>query len=51
VDRDHQTAKFWLAPVGLARNDGFGARELRQLEAIVAQHQRDLIDAWRSFFG
>jgi hypothetical protein len=28
VRRDRQQAKFWLAPVSLAWNHGFGAREL-----------------------
>lgn len=28
VDRDDQSAKFWLAPVALARNLGFNAVEL-----------------------
>jgi hypothetical protein len=30
VDRDDQSAKFWLGPVALARNLGFGAPELRR---------------------
>ena len=28
VDRDRQTAKFWLEPVALARNLGYSAGEL-----------------------
>jgi hypothetical protein len=28
IDRDDQSAKFWLAPVSLARNLGYGAKEL-----------------------
>ena len=28
VDRDDQSAKFWLDPVALARNLGFGPVEL-----------------------
>jgi hypothetical protein len=39
VDRDNLSAKFWLNPVGLARNLGFNARELRQIERVVANNQ------------
>jgi Domain of unknown function (DUF4160) len=35
VDRDNQTTKFWLEPLGLAFNLGFGATELRRIESIV----------------
>jgi hypothetical protein len=36
VDRDEQSAKFWLSPVALARNLGFGASELRRIERLVS---------------
>ena len=32
VDRDDSSAKFWLEPVALARNQGFSARGLRHIE-------------------
>jgi hypothetical protein len=51
VDRDDRTAKFWLAPVALARNLGFSPRELKQLEALVQQHQLALVEAWDEHFG
>ncbi len=51
VDRDEATAKFWLQPVRLERSVGFGARELRQIQQIVEQHQAELLEAWREFFG
>ena len=35
VDRDDLSAKFWLDPVALARNFGFGARELNTLQSLV----------------
>ncbi|TIC78490.1 DUF4160 domain-containing protein [Crenobacter intestini] len=45
-------AKFWLAPdVQLARNDGFDARTLKELAAVV-QENRDLLErAWNDYFG
>lgn len=51
VDRDNLSAKFWLNPVGLARNLGFNARELRQLERLVASNQAMLMEAWNGYFG
>ncbi|MGQ0629270.1 MAG: DUF4160 domain-containing protein [Phycisphaerales bacterium] len=51
VDRDDQSAKFWLQPVALARNLGFNAPELRTIERLVTQHQAHLLEAWNDFFG
>ena len=51
VDRDRLSAKFWLNPVSLARNLGFSARELRQVERIVKENQTDLLEAWNGYFG
>ena len=51
VDRDNLSAKFWLNPVSLASNLGFSARELRQVERIVRDHQAELLEAWDGYFG
>ena len=32
--RDDWSAKFWLQPVGLARNFGFSPKELRRLQKL-----------------
>ncbi len=50
VDRDEQSAKFWLAPVALARNLGFSARELRSIEHIVLEHEGFLREVWHEHF-
>jgi hypothetical protein len=34
VDRDDRSAKFWLDPVALARNLGFGPVELRRVHRL-----------------
>ena len=34
VDRDDRSAKFWLVPVALARNFGFGPVELRRIHRL-----------------
>ncbi len=51
IDRDNLSAKFWLNPVSLARDLGFGAKELRSLERIVTIHQNQLMEAWYDYFG
>ena len=50
VDRDDQSAKFWLAPVALARNLGFNAVELRRIERLVAENEPQLLEAWNEHF-
>jgi len=39
VDRDDQSAKFWLRPVGLALNLGF------------RENENDLMEKWNARFG
>ncbi len=51
IDRDNLSAKFWLNPVSLARNRGFSARELRQVEEIVQENRQILGEAWNEYFG
>jgi uncharacterized protein DUF4160 len=51
VARDANVAKFWLDPVRLAWSRGFSSSELRRVEAIVAEHVQELIEAWNVFFA
>jgi len=51
VDRESKSAKFWLDPVHLARNIGFAAHELRDIERLVVQYQLELLEAWNGYFG
>ena len=51
VERDRQSAKFWLAPVVLARNIGFSEVELRQIHELVVDHAAQLMEAWNEYFG
>ena len=50
VDRDLQSAKFWLAPVALARNLGFSPKELRTIERMLIENEKDLLEAWNDHF-
>ncbi len=51
VDRDDLSAKFWLKPVGLARNCGFSPSELRQIQRLVMQHQEEFWEEWHGHLG
>ncbi len=51
IDRENQSAKFWLQPVNLARNLGFSAQEVGRVQSLVEEHQTDLLEAWHGHFG
>jgi hypothetical protein len=51
IDRDNLSAKFWLRPIGLARNFGYSAKELRKLQLLVTEHQTVLLEGWNGYFG
>lgn len=51
VDRDAQSAKFWLDPVVLARNLGFSPNELGRIVRIVAEREKQCLEAWDEYFG
>jgi len=51
IDHDDSSAKFWLEPISLASNIGFSAKELRKLQLIVQENQKNLLEAWYGYFG
>ena len=51
VDRSDASAKFWLAPVSLASNRGYGAHDLGVILRLVRRHRPELLKAWHEFFG
>jgi hypothetical protein len=51
IDRENMSAKYWLDPVGLARNIGFSPKELRKIEKLVKENQKTLLEAWNGYFG
>jgi len=44
-------AKFWLMPIDLASNYGFGVHELNDIQEIIEQHLDDLLETWDEYFG
>jgi hypothetical protein len=48
IDRGDSSAKFWIENVALARNVGFSARELGDIQRLVRQHGKS---CWRRGMG
>jgi len=51
VTRERKAAKFWLQPVRLEYNRGYAANELNKVEALVRQHEAELVKAWHDYFN
>ena len=51
AERDNKTCKFWLEPLGLARNQGFGARELNVIRRLILTHRATILEAWHEHCG
>ena len=51
IDREKFSCKFWLSPVSLARNLGFNAKELRNIESVLKENEKQLLEAWYEYFG
>jgi hypothetical protein len=50
VQRDRLLAKFWLAPIALARSTGFSPEELRAIAALVEAHAEAIMEASHAHF-
>jgi len=50
VDRDDQSAKFWLRPITLAFNLGFSPVELRRIQRILDENENSLLERWNARF-
>jgi hypothetical protein len=46
VKAESDQAKFWLEPIRLATNYGFRAHELNEIERIIQEHHKELLEAW-----
>jgi hypothetical protein len=45
-------AKFWLQPeIRLAKNYHYSRKQLRDIAAIIGEHEVELIRAWQKHFG
>jgi len=51
VERENKTRKFWVEPLGLARNYGFNARELNVIRRLIERHRASILEAWHEHCG
>jgi len=51
VERDSNTAKFWLAPPRIQDNQGFSRKELRKIRRTLDDNQEQLMTSWEEFFN
>ena len=51
VERGDSTCKFWLEPLGLARDHGFSARELNAVRRITLDNLTAILEAWYEHCG
>lgn len=51
VSREEMEAKFWLRPISLASNHGFGKAEVVRIQQLVDQHCQNLLDAYIQMHG
>jgi hypothetical protein len=50
IERELSEAKFWLDPVRLEHNEGFGRREIYRIRKIVEENAGKLLRSWNEFF-
>lgn len=51
VERAGNYAKFWIAPVLLARNHGFRSNELSKVRKLVEENKALFEEKWNEYFG
>lgn len=51
VARAGCTAKFWLAPIELARSSGYTMSDINRIWRMVVEHRSLLQEQWDEFHG
>jgi len=51
IERDQDEAKFWLDPIRIQSNRGFGRTEINRIQKLVEEHQEQLLEGWHDFFN
>ena len=47
VGKEGKEAKYWIAPIVLARAGRFREHELTEIERILITYQEDVLNVWR----
>jgi hypothetical protein len=51
VEQGDRYAKFWLAPIALARSKGFRGSELLEVQRMVTDNKSLFEEKWHEYFG
>jgi len=51
VERDDNSAKFWLSTVRLQSSGGFKPVEVRRIQRLVEQRREALLRSWDAYFN
>jgi hypothetical protein len=51
IERDDNTAKFWLNPARLQNSGGFSRKEINQIQKLVKENQEHLLRSWNEYFN
>lgn len=51
VERENRVAKFWLNPVRLQSSGRFRPHEIRHIQRLVEEHEKEFLEAWHEYFG
>ncbi len=51
VAKDDAECKFWLRPIRIARNKGIPTHEIRDIERLIFQHQKLLLEKYYEIHG
>lgn len=47
VGKEGKEAKYWLAPITLAKTGRFRNHELNEIERILVKYQDDILQVWQ----
>ena len=51
AERDRAQCKFWLRPLRLASNHGFGDAELRRIRDVILRYRLEILETWYAHCG
>ena len=51
VEQAERVAKYWLAPITLARSRGFRSSELTEIHAIIKSNEQLFLEKWNEYFS
>jgi len=51
VEKAESYAKFWLDPIRIVINFGFNSKDIREINAIIEEHQELIIMKWDEYFA